>query len=86
MSSQFTAIRKDSVMCTVQSCPNVATFVFTGAIDCNSGGRSLVAAFCDDHAEQASVQLGHPSPVAERRPPERQSQTFFSQSSCKASG
>jgi len=55
-------------MCTVQGCPHVAAFVFTGRIDSNSGGRSLVAAYCDHHAEQTALQMGHPWPVAERRP------------------
>jgi len=58
-------------MCTVQCCPHAATFVFTGAIDCESGGRSMVAAYCDGHAEQTAIQLEHPWPVPERRMPER---------------
>lgn len=71
MTSRFTSIPKESVMCTLQGCPHVATFVFTGGIDCNSGGRSLVAAYCDRHAEEAAVRLGYSWPPPERRRPER---------------
>jgi len=78
MTPQFTAIRKETVMCTVQGCPYVATFVFTGGIDCHSGGRSLVAAYCDHHAEQAARQVGLQWPVAERRPQERVVRTLAS--------
>lgn len=78
MTPQFTPIRKETVMCTVQGCQHVATFVFTGGIDCNSGGRSVVAAFCDVHAEQTAGQVGHPWPVPERRPQERIARTLVS--------
>jgi len=71
MTPQFSSIPRETVMCTVQGCPRVATFKFTGGIDCSLGGRALVAAYCDHHAEQTAVQLGHPWPVAERRPQKR---------------
>ena len=71
MTTQFTPLPKETVMCTVQGCPKVATFVYTGGIDCRSGGHSLVAAYCDGHAEQTALQLGHAWPIPDRRPQER---------------
>jgi len=67
MPLQFRPIRKETVMCTAQTCLHVAAFVFTGGIDCGTGGRSVVAAYCEHHAEQVATQLGHPWPIAERR-------------------
>jgi hypothetical protein len=40
-------------MCTVQTCPNIASFLFTAGIE-----RGTVAAYCDDHAEEAAKRLG----------------------------
>jgi hypothetical protein len=39
------SLRKDTVMCTVQSCPNMAAFLFTAGIE-----RGTVDAYFDDHA------------------------------------
>jgi len=69
MTPRFTALRKETVMCTVQGCQHVATFVFTGGIDCSRGGHSVVEAYCDLHAEQAAIQLGHTRPLVTRRSP-----------------
>jgi len=68
MASHLRPITKDAVMCTVRGCLCVAGFVFTGDIDCSTGGRSVVAAYCDRHAEEAATRLGHPWPIPERRP------------------
>jgi hypothetical protein len=59
MLSPFRPIRQRTFMCTVQACPHVAAFVFTGGINCATGGRSSVAEYCDHHAEEAAAQLGH---------------------------
>jgi hypothetical protein len=50
-------------MCTVQSCPNIAAFLFTAVIE-----RGTVAASCDHHAEEEAKRLGHPWPIPELKP------------------
>jgi len=50
-------------MCTVQSCAHVATFVFSGRSDRESGGRRIVEAFCLQHAEETAVQIGQQWPI-----------------------
>jgi hypothetical protein len=71
MAPHFRPISEDTVMCTVQGCVCVASFVFIGGINCSAGGRSAVAAYCDRHAEEAATRSGHPWPIPERRPPDR---------------
>ena len=57
MNPRFRPIRKQVVMCSVQACGSVATFIFNGIPD--PGGRpSAVAAYCDRHAEEAAVRTG----------------------------
>lgn len=68
MVCQFRPIRKEAVMCTVQGCTYIAAFVFTGEIDWGTGGHSVVAAYCDHHAEDAATRLGHQWPIPDRRP------------------
>lgn len=68
MDSLFRPIRKETVMCTVQGCEDVAAFVFTGLVNGAEEGRPVVAAYCDRHAEQTAAQLGHPLPPAGRMP------------------
>ena len=70
MDAHFRPIRKETVMCTVQGCLHVATFVFAGC-DRGAGGRSVVGAYCHQHAEEAATRVGHPWPIPERLPEER---------------
>jgi hypothetical protein len=71
MVSNFRPIRLETVMCTVQGCVHVAAFVFAGEIDRGTGGRSIVAAYCDHHAEETATRLNHPWPIPDRRPQDR---------------
>lgn len=70
MATHFRPIRKETVMCTVQGCAQVAEFAFTGEFDGRSGGRSVVAAYCHAHAQETAVRLGHPWPIPGHRQPE----------------
>jgi len=69
MNPQFRPVRRQSVMCTVQGCAAVATFVSTG--DPAFGGRPVMEAYCDRHAAEAAARIAHPSPVAESRSPDQ---------------
>ena len=70
MDPVFRPIRRETVMCTVQGCVDVAAFLFTGATDSGSGGP-IIAAYCHRHTEEAATRLGRPWPIPERRPEER---------------
>jgi len=67
MVTHFRPIRKETVMCTVQGCAQVAAFAFTGEFDGRAGGRSVVAAYCDAHAHEAAARLGQPWPIPGHR-------------------
>ncbi len=68
MVAHFRPIRKETVMCSVAGCLRVAAFVFTGDSECAAGERSVVAAYCDHHAQEAAKGLGHQWPISERQP------------------
>jgi hypothetical protein len=74
MDPQFRPIRKETVMCTVQSCLHVATFVFAGR---DAAGRPVVAAYCDHHAAEAATQLDQPWPIPQRLPEDRVARSGF---------
>ena len=70
MTTQFKRIPEKTVMCTVQGCSEVAAFFFAG-MGPGPGAQSIAAAYCEEHAEDAARRLGHPWPIAERKPPEK---------------
>ena len=63
-------IHQETVMCTVQGCLHTAAFMFTGGID-SVTGSSVLAAYCEHHAEEAATRLRYPWPITERRQPDR---------------
>jgi len=65
MGPMFRRIAKATVMCTVQGCDNVATFMFTGSSGRGSGSRPAVGAFCHPHAKETAARIGHPWPLPE---------------------
>ena len=69
MDPVFRPIRRETVMCTVQGCLDVAAYLVTGSTD-RGDSRTRVAAYCQRHAEEAAARLGHPWPIPERRPAE----------------
>jgi hypothetical protein len=70
MDPVFRPTRRETVMCTVQGCVDVAAFLVTGGTDCGNS-RTRVAAYCQRHAEEAAARLGHPGPIPERHPAEQ---------------
>jgi hypothetical protein len=71
MTTRIKSIRKDSVMCTVQGCSEVAAYFFLAGVASGENRRSIPAAYCDEHAEDAAKRLGHPWPISERKPAEK---------------
>jgi hypothetical protein len=69
MTTEFRRLRADAVMCTVQGCSQVAEFFFHAWIDSNPDSRSIPAAYCETHAQDAAKRLGQPWPIPERKAP-----------------
>ena len=70
MTTRFKRLREDTVMCTAQGCSDVAGFFFSADVD-SATNRAVAAAYCEAHAADAARRLGHPWPIAERKPAER---------------
>jgi hypothetical protein len=71
MTTEFKPIRDESVMCTVQGCSEVAAYFLVAGMPPGAKRRSISAAYCDAHAEDAAKRLGHPLPISERKPVEK---------------
>ena len=71
MMPSFRSIRRETVICTVPGCVLEAAFLFTGGTEAGKTSRPVLAAYCEQHAEEAAARSGHPWPIAERRPEER---------------
>jgi hypothetical protein len=59
MSATFRPISTTSVMCTVQTCENPASFIFTGPMETGAGVHWVVRAFCNTHATDVAERLGY---------------------------
>ena len=76
MATEIRRLRANTVMCTVQGCGQVAEF-FLAWIDANADSRSIPAAYCETHAQDAAKRLGQQlRPIAERKAPAQPQRVF----------